>query len=67
MCIFNAVKKQPGNGFIIDALFRNFAYLHNLHTVVELHTNFILSMYFKRQPTFITNFNILFKAFLIQN
>ena len=30
--IFNAVKKQSGNGFVVDALFGNFAYLHNLHT-----------------------------------
>ena len=30
MCIFNAVKKQSGIGFIVDALFGNFACLHNL-------------------------------------
>ena len=40
MCIFNAVKMQSGTGFIADALFGNFAYLHNLHTVIELHTDF---------------------------
>ena len=42
MCIFNAVKIQSGIGFIVDALFGNFAFLHNLYTVVELHTNFVL-------------------------
>ena len=41
MCIFNAFKKQSGIGFIVDALFGNFAYPHNLYTVVELHTNFV--------------------------
>ena len=35
-------------GFIIDALFGNFVYLHNLYTVVELHTNYVL-IHFKRQ------------------
>ena len=39
--IFNAVKKQSGIGFIADALFGNFAYLHNLYTVIELHANFV--------------------------
>ena len=34
ICIFNAVKKQPGIGYIVDALFDNFVYLHNLYTVV---------------------------------
>ena len=42
MSIFNAVKMQSGIGFIVDALFGNFAYLHNLYTVVELHINFVL-------------------------
>ena len=42
MCIFNLVKNQSGIGFIVDALFANFAYLHNLYTVVELQTNFVL-------------------------
>ena len=32
MCIFNAVKKQSGIGFIVDALFDNFTYLHSLYT-----------------------------------
>ena len=41
MCIFNAVKKQSGMGFRVDALFGNFAYLNNLYTVVELHINFV--------------------------
>ena len=39
MYIFNAGKMQLVIGFIIDALCVNFAYLHNLCTVVELHTN----------------------------
>ena len=43
MCIFNAVKMQSSIGFIVDALFGNFAYLNNLYTIVELHTNFVLS------------------------
>ena len=42
MCIFKAVKKQSGIGFIVDALFGNFAHLHNLYTAVELHINFVL-------------------------
>ena len=41
MCIFNAIKEQSGIGFIIDALFGYFAYLHSLYTVAELHTNFV--------------------------
>ena len=45
MCIFNAVKKQSGMGFISDALFGYFTYLHSLYTVVELHTNFVLIVY----------------------
>ena len=49
MCIFNAVKKQSGIGFIVDVLFGYFAYLHGLHTVAELHTNFALIL-FGRQP-----------------
>ena len=49
MCIYNAVKKQSGIGFIVVALFDNFAYLHNLYTVVELHTNFVL-IDFESQP-----------------
>ena len=40
--IFNAVEKQSGIGFIVDALFGNFAYLHNSYTAVERHTNFVL-------------------------
>ena len=46
---FNAVKKQSGIGFIVDALFGYFAYLHSLYTVVELHTNVAL-IHFGRQP-----------------
>ena len=29
---FNTVKKQSGIGFIVDALFDNFTYLHSLYT-----------------------------------
>ena len=36
MCIFKAVKKQSGIGFIVDALFGNFAYLHSLYTMVDV-------------------------------
>ena len=46
MCISKAVKKQSAIGFVIDALFGNFTYLHNLYNVVELHTNFEL-LHFK--------------------
>ena len=42
MCILKAVKMQSVFRFIVDALFVNFAYLHNLCTLVELHTNFVL-------------------------
>ena len=49
MWIFNPVKKQSAIGFIVDALFGNFAYLHNLFTAVELHTNFVL-IHFESQP-----------------
>ena len=49
MCIFNAFKMQSGIGFIVDTLFGNFAYLHNLYTVVELHINFVL-IHFGSQP-----------------
>ena len=51
VCIFNAVKKQSGFGFIVAALFDNFPYLHSLYTVVELHTNFVL-IHFGRQPIY---------------
>ena len=47
--IFNAVENQSCNGFIVDALFGNFAYLHNLYTLVELHKNFAL-IHFENQP-----------------
>ena len=46
---FNAVKNQSGIGFIVDALFGSFVYLHNLHTVIEPHTNFV-EIHFDRQP-----------------
>ena len=51
MCIFNAVKKQSGIGLIVDALFGNLAYLHNLYTAVKLYTNFVL-IHFGSQPRF---------------
>ena len=51
MCIFNTVKKQLGIGFIVVALFDNFAHLHSLYTVAELHTNFVL-IHFARQPPY---------------
>ena len=35
LCIFNAIKKQSGIAFIVDALFGNFAYLHNLYIAVR--------------------------------
>ena len=45
------VKKQSGGiGFIVDALFGNFAYLNGLYKVVELYTNFVL-IHFERQTT----------------
>ena len=59
MCIFNAVKKQSGIGFIVDALFGYFAYLHCLYTVVELHTNFVL-IHFGRQPFYQTKLMLIF-------
>ena len=31
ICIFNAVKRQSGIRFIVDALFGYFAYLHSLY------------------------------------
>ena len=49
MCIFNVVENQTGIGFIIDTLFGNITYLHNLCTVVERHTNIVL-IYFESQP-----------------
>ena len=54
MCIFNAVKKQSGIGFLVDALFGNFADLHNLYIVVELHTNFVL-IHCESQPLYRTS------------
>ena len=38
---FNAVKKQSGVAFIVDALLGYFANIHSLYTVVELHTSFV--------------------------
>ena len=36
MYIFNAVKKQSGIGFVVDALFGNISYPRNLFIIVEL-------------------------------
>ena len=52
MCFFNAVKKQSNIGFIVDALFGNFAYLRSLYTVEEMHTNFVVT-HFVRQPVWV--------------
>ena len=49
MCIFKVVKMQSGIGFIVDALFGNVAYLHNLYSVLELHTYYVFTQ-FERQP-----------------
>ena len=48
MCSFDALKKQSGIGFIVDALFGYFEHLHSLYKVVELHTDFVL-IHFGRQ------------------
>ena len=37
--------------YIVDVLFGNFAYPHNLYTVVELHSNY-LWIQFEIQPMF---------------
>ena len=47
--IFNAVKKQSGIVFIVDALYSYLVYLQGSYTVVELHTNFVL-IHFGWQP-----------------
>ena len=49
ICIFEAVKEQTGIGFIVDALFVDFAYLHNVYTTTELYTNIVL-IHFVSQP-----------------
>ena len=46
MCIFNSIEKQTDFGFIVDALFGYFAYLHNLYTAVELRTTLIHLFYY---------------------
>ena len=46
---FYAVEKLSGIGFIVDALFVNFAYLYNLNTSIKLYTNFVL-IHFGSQP-----------------
>ena len=61
MCIFNAVKKQSGIGFIVDALFSNFAYPHNLYIAVELYTNFVL-IHFESQPNWLLTKQIIILA-----
>ena len=49
-CVFLTQSKiQSGIGFIVDALFDYFVYLHSLYTVVKLHTNIVL-IHFGRQP-----------------
>ena len=40
---------HSGIEFIVEAVFGNFEYLHNLYTVGELHTNFVL-IHFGSQP-----------------
>ena len=40
-CVF-MTQSQSNQASDDDALFCNVAYLHNLYTVVELHTNFVL-------------------------
>ena len=53
-CVFltpKSVKMQSGIGLIVYALFGNFAYLHNLYTVVELHKHFVL-IHFGIPPSF---------------
>ena len=41
-CVFlMQSKSNEAMGFIIDALFVNFAYLYSLYTEVELHKNFV--------------------------
>ena len=63
MCIFNAVKKQSGIGFIVDVLLGYFTWLQ-WYTVVELHTNFVL-IHFRRQPQYTSNVNVaLIKKFV---
>ena len=64
VCIFNAVKKQTSIGFIVDALFGNFAYLHSLYTIVELHTNFVL-IHFGRQPHIFIMFSLCRRLIII--
>ena len=46
------------HGFIVDALFGNCAYLQNLYTVIELHTNFVL-IHFESQSFLIFFYNFL--------
>ena len=34
ICVFNALKKQSGIGFVVDAMFGYFAYLHSLYIYI---------------------------------
>ena len=64
MYIFNAVKIKIKIGFIVDALFRYFAYLHSLYTVVELYTNIVL-IHFERQPILKATLSFVFALKLL--
>ena len=57
MCIIKAVKMK-----LVDTLLDNFAYLHSLCAVVELHTNFVL-IHFESQSKCAWTFEILTLAF----
>ena len=52
VCIFNAVKKQSGIGFIVDALFGNFANLHSLYTAGRYYLILLCIDKFWKAPTF---------------
>ena len=41
-CVFITQSKSNKASDLYDALFGNFAYLHNLYAAIELHTNFVL-------------------------
>ena len=66
MCTFNAVKIQSGIGLIVDALFENVTYLHNLYTVVELCTNFVL-IHFGSQLSFAFQCSCKMSVFLLMS
>ena len=48
--IFNAVEKKSGIGFIVDALFGNFVYLHNLYFRSRTAYKLCIANYFESQP-----------------